>query len=112
MQLRLQCKSPAPTVLLAANPGQGCVSHGFTPGSWFKLSRIPCWTVLAGQCSCRRPPQVLVSPVEEEEVGAAQALVEFCYTGALPEGATTGMQGLLRMFRLADRLEVRAANRF
>ena len=57
---------------------------------------------------CLPLPQVLLLPVEEEEVGAAQALVEFCYTGALGEGAAASVQELLRVFRLADRLEVGA----
>ena len=45
--------------------------------------------------------------VEEAELGAVEALVEFCYTGALPQAYPASVQDVLRMYRVADRLEVR-----
>ncbi len=52
------------------------------------------------------PPQVVVLPVEEAELGAAEALVTHCYTGQLEAGVKGDVQELLRVCRLADRMQV------
>ena len=45
-------------------------------------------------------------PVEEEELGAAEAFVRHCYTGRLEEGVRISVQELLCVYRLADRMQV------
>ena len=57
-------------------------------------------------CCTLVPQQVLVLPVEEEELGAAEAFVRHCYTGQLEEGVKGSVQELLRVYRLADRMQV------
>ncbi len=50
--------------------------------------------------------QVLAVPVEAEEVGAAEALLRFMYTGQLCAGVEASPTQLLLLFRLADRFQV------
>ncbi len=45
--------------------------------------------------------------MEEAEVGAAEALLRFMYTGGLEAGAAGSAVELLRILRLADRFQVR-----
>jgi hypothetical protein len=51
--------------------------------------------------------QLLVVRVEEEEVGAAEALLRFMYTGELAAAVAGSPEQLMRTFRLADRFQVR-----
>ncbi len=53
------------------------------------------------------PMQLLVVRVEEEEVGAAEALLRFMYTGELAATDAGSLEQLMRTFRLADRFQVR-----
>jgi hypothetical protein len=47
--------------------------------------------------------------VEEEEEGAAEALLRFMYTGGLEPAVAGSASELLRLLRLADRFQVGAA---
>ncbi len=51
---------------------------------------------------------MLEVPVEEEEAGAAEALLRFMYTGELEPPVAGSAAGLLRLLRLADRFQVGA----
>ncbi len=46
--------------------------------------------------------------MEEEEVGAAEALLRFMYTGGLEPAVAGSAAELLRLLRLADRFQVGA----
>ncbi len=60
--------------------------------------------------SLRSPPrQVLEVMVEEGEVGAAEALLRFMYTGGLEPAVVGSVAELLQLLRLADRFQVGAA---
>jgi hypothetical protein len=52
--------------------------------------------------------QVLEVPVEEEEAGAAEALLRFMYTGRLEPAVAGSSAELLRLLRLGDRFQVGA----
>jgi hypothetical protein len=51
--------------------------------------------------------QLLVVRVEEEEVGAAEALLRFMYTGELAADVAGSPEQLMRTFHLADRFQAR-----